>query len=97
MNKKDPIVQSTLLRKAFKNAWIALHKEPENKNFPPDYSSEDMQLKFIEVYKLLHIKSGGDEDFMLHWFNTQNTALNEIPSIICKSTDGLLKIKTYLE
>ena len=43
------------------------------------------------------MKSGGDTDFMSHWFNTKNTAFNDIPAVICKSTDGLLKIKGYLE
>ncbi|MGK0270559.1 MAG: hypothetical protein ACI88H_001206 [Cocleimonas sp.] len=97
MNKTDHTKQSVLLAKAFNNAWATLYKETEDDNISFDYSSRDMQLNFIEVYKILHVNSGGDTDFMAHWFNTQNTALNGIPSMICKSTDGLFKIKTYLE
>jgi len=97
MNKTDHTKQSVLLAKAFNNAWTTLYKRTENDNIPFDYSSKDMQLDFIEIYNILYMNSGGDTDFMAHWFNTQNTALNDIPSIICKSKDGLLKIKNYLE
>lgn len=94
MKKTD---QSVLLEKSFNNAWSILYKKPEDDSIPFDYNSSDMKLNFIRIYEILYMNSGGDTAFMAHWFNTQNKALNAIPSIICKSTGGLLKIKTYLE
>ena len=97
MNKKELTDQSELLTKAFNRAWLALYEKPENKNIPFYYASSDMQLSFIEIYKILYMNFGGDTDFMVHWFNTQNIALNDTPSDMCKSVDGLLKIRAYLE
>ena len=89
--------QIDVLDKAFNNAWLTLVQDPSKKEIPIIFNSQKMRLYFIEIYKQLYAKSGGDKNFMRHWFNSLNSAFNCIPLDACRTEAGLLTIKHYFE
>jgi hypothetical protein len=89
--------QIDVLDKAFNNAWETLVQDPPKKEITPIFESQKMRLYFIEIYKQLYAKSGGDKGFMTQWFNELNKALNCIPLDACRTEAGLLKVKEYFE
>ena len=89
--------QIDVLDKAFNNAWLTLVQDPSKKEIPIIFDSQKMRLYFIEIYKQLYAKSGGDKSFMIHWFNALNKAFNCSPIDACKTEIGLLTIKKYFE
>ena len=86
-----------VLDKAFNNAWLPLAQDPSKKEIPIIFDSQKMRLYFIEIYKQLYAKSGGDKSFMIHWFNDLNKAFNCTPIDACKTEAGLLTVKKYFE
>lgn len=68
-----------------------------NKGFPLESKTGELQLQFIMLYRSLFAISGGDSEFMLHWFNTDNHALNDVPASLCLSSEGLLRTNEYLD
>ncbi|MFT6908482.1 MAG: hypothetical protein ACJAS1_005184 [Oleiphilaceae bacterium] len=105
--------QSEVLMKAFNNACDALKlgiKERSqllgvsratlNRNihgFSPESKTWELQLHFIRLYRSLYAIAGGDSEFMYHWFQTDNTALNGVPALICLKIDGLFRTNQYLD
>ncbi len=89
--------QTDILDKAFHNAWATLVQDPSQKAIPELFESQKMRLYFIEIYKCLYSKSGGDEGVMTHWFNTRNKNFESTPADICQTETGLLAIKKYFE
>ncbi|MEJ6120731.1 DUF2384 domain-containing protein [Vibrio sp. 2-Bac 85] len=89
--------QIDVLDKAFNNAWLTLVQDPSKKEIPIIFDSQKMRLYFIEIYKQLYAKSGGDKSFMIHWFNDLNKAFNCTPIDACKTEAGLLTVKKYFE
>ena len=91
LNKED------ILSKAFHNAWAILVQDPSQKEIPTIFESQSMRLYFVEIYKQLYAKSGGDKEFMIHWFNVQNKAFNNTPLNACRTEKGVLTVKKYFE
>ncbi len=54
-----------------------------------------MKLYFIEAYKALYSKAGGDSEFMRHWFNNFNKELDGEPCSLCCTEMGVRSIKDY--
>ena len=67
------------------------------KGFAPESKTGELQLHFIRLYRSLFAIAGGDNRFMLHWFQTHNTALNGVPAKMCLTIAGLLRINQYLD
>jgi len=67
------------------------------KGFSPESKTWELQLHFIRLYRSLYAISGGDCNFMLHWFKTENSALNGVPASICLKIDGLFRTNQYLD
>ena len=67
------------------------------KGFSPDSKTGELQLHFIRLYRSLYAIAGGDQDFMKHWFRTDNSALGGIPAQLCTSILGLLTATEYLD
>lgn len=67
------------------------------KGFLLNTKTYEMQLHFIKMYCSLFTMSGGDSDFMSHWFHSENQVLSGVPASLCLSLDGLLKIIQYLD
>ena len=65
--------------------------------FSPESRTGEMQLHFIRLYRSLFAISGGDNDFMGHWYTTPNKALNGVPSILCQKVEGLIRANEYLD
>ncbi len=65
--------------------------------FSPESKTWELQLHFIRLYRSLYAIAGGDAEFMSHWFQTSNTALNGIPASICLKIEGLFRINQYLD
>lgn len=54
-------------------------------------------LQLINIFKLLHILSGGDEDWMRHFMQKHNFMSGGIPVEQIKSEEGLAKITQCLQ
>lgn len=67
------------------------------KGFLPRSKMGELQLHFINLYRSLFAISGGDGEFMLHWFHTKNQTLNGIPASLCLSIEGLFRTNQYLD
>ncbi|MCG6200782.1 MbcA/ParS/Xre antitoxin family protein [Psychromonas antarctica] len=65
--------------------------------FSPKSKTWELQLHFIRLYRSLYAISGGNSEFMYHWFNTNNRALNGVPASICLKIDGLFRTNQYLD
>lgn len=68
-----------------------------NKGFLPESKTGELQLHFIKLYRSLFAISGGDGEFMSHWFHTKNKTLNGIPASLCLSAEGLFRTNQYLD
>ena len=93
----NELKQIDVVDKAFNNAWKTIVQGQSQKEIPTIFASQKMRLYFIEIYKQLYAKSGGDKNFMRHWFNSLNSAFNCIPLDACRTEAGLLTIKHYFE
>lgn len=67
------------------------------RGFSPESKTWELQLHFIRLYRSLYAIAGGDSEFMFHWFQTENTALNGVPASICLKIEGLFRINQYLD
>lgn len=67
------------------------------KGFSPQSKTGELQLHFIRVYRSLFAIAGGDNEFMLHWYHSNNIALNGVPAALCLSIEGLLRTNQYLD
>jgi len=67
------------------------------KGFEPDSKTGELQLHFIRLYRSLFAIAGGDNDFMHHWYSTNNSALNGVPAKLCLSIEGLFRTNQYLD
>lgn len=67
------------------------------RGFSPESKTWELQLHFIRLYRSLYAISGGDSEFMYHWFQTDNTALNGVPASIILKIDGLFRTNQYLD
>ena len=94
MNELNKVV---VIDKAFNNAWTTLVQNSSQKAIPIIFESQTMRLYFIEIYKQLYNKSGGDKNFMIHWFNIENKYLNCIPFDACTTEKGLLSVLKYFQ
>jgi hypothetical protein len=65
--------------------------------FSPESKTCELQLHFIRLYRSLYAIAGGDSEFMSHWFQTNNTALNGVPASLCLKIDGLFRANQYLD
>jgi hypothetical protein len=83
-----------VLDKAFQNAWSNL---TPNDPIPIIFNSKEMKLYFIEAYKALYAKSGGDGEFMRHWFNSFNKEFGDKPYSLCCTEAGTLTIRDYFK
>lgn len=54
-------------------------------------------VKFLQLYSLLHVVVGGDEENMRWWLNTFNSHLNFCPASRLTDDASLDKILGYLE
>ena len=54
-------------------------------------------VKFLQLYSLLHVVVGGDEENMRWWLNTFNSHLNFCPASRLTDDTSLDKILGYLE
>ena len=68
-----------------------------HKGFALTSKESELQLHFIRIYRSLYAIAGGDTEFMRHWFNTENNALNGVPSSICLKIEGLFRTNQYLD
>lgn len=68
-----------------------------HKGFASESKEWELQLHFIRLYRSLYAIAGGDPAFMSHWFQTENTALNGVPALICLKIDGLFRTNQYLD
>jgi hypothetical protein len=76
----------------------SLSRKTKNKTgFPPTSKTGELQLNFIRIYRSLYAIAGGDNEFMQHWYQTHNKALNGAPSVLCKSIQGLISVNQYLD
>lgn len=67
------------------------------KGFSSESKTGELQLHFIRLYRSLYAIAGGDLEFMKHWFQTDNIALNGVPASICLKIDGLFRANQYLD
>ncbi|NQZ33767.1 MAG: DUF2384 domain-containing protein [Oceanospirillaceae bacterium] len=67
------------------------------KGFSPDSKTGELQLHFIRLYRSLFAIAGGDNEFMYHWYSTNNAALNGVPAVLCLSIEGLFRTNQYLD
>jgi hypothetical protein len=86
--------EQEVLNKAFQNAWSNL---TPNDPIPTIFNSKEMKLHFIEAYKALYSKSGGDGEFMRHWFNSFNKEFGDKPCSLCTTEIGAIAIRDYFE
>lgn len=67
------------------------------KGFAPESKTGELQLHFIRLYRSLFAIAGGDNEFMNHWYHSDNKALNGTPATLCLSIDGLFRTNQYLD
>ena len=91
----DDLKQLEILDKAFLKGWAKLVIEPSKTDIPQIFASKRMRLYFIDIYKHLYAKSGGDTNFMIHWFNAPNEYFNCSPHDACLSEEGLKNVMKY--
>lgn len=65
--------------------------------FPPQSKTGELQLHFIRLYRSLFAISGGDKEFMSHWYSTMNNDLHGTPMDLCQSIRGLFSVNQYLD
>ena len=54
-------------------------------------------VKFIQIYKYLYLKCGGDYDLMRHWIQTQNTHLqSKVAANLITTEQGIQDVLNYL-
>ena len=96
-NKKAE--QKLVLEMAFNNACYALNVSDIEKNqmLKVVCDINDMQLYFVRLYRSLFAIADGDNDFMIHWYHTNNKALNGVPAELCVSADGVAMVNQYLD
>jgi hypothetical protein len=68
-----------------------------DKGFEPTSLKGQCQLFVIRLYRSLYAISGGDYEFMKHWFTTENSALHGTPKELIKAIDGLVLVNQYLD
>lgn len=82
-------------------AMLGVNRATLTRNIHKGFSAEskewELQLHFIRIYRSLYAIAGGDSEFMSHWFNTENDALNGVPSLICLKMEGLFRTNQYLD
>ena len=66
------------------------------KGFAPESITGQLQLSFIRLYRSLYAIAGGDNEFMKHWYSTENKALNGVPKNLCLKIEGLVRANQYL-
>ena len=93
----DKLNQVEILDKAFHNAWSILVQRLSQEAMPVIFESQTMCLHFIEIYKQLYAKSGGDKAFMTHWFNNTNKSFDCTPYEMCKTEEGLIIVRNHFE
>ena len=76
---------------------VATLSRKVNTGFSPQTKTGELQLHFIRLYRSLYAISGGDNDFMNHWYQTENKALKGAPVTLCKTIQGLLGVNQYLD
>ena len=54
-------------------------------------------LQLIKIFKLLHILSGGDVDWMRHFMQKHNSLTGGVPVEQIKSEEGLVKVTQCLQ
>ena len=54
-------------------------------------------LKLLQMYSLLYVLVGGDEELMIHWISTHNNHLKFCPGAYLTSEYHMNKIIVYLE
>jgi DNA-binding XRE family transcriptional regulator len=69
----------------------------EVQGFTPGSKQAELSLHFIRLYRSLFAISGGDKDFMHHWFTTANSALGGAPAERVLSVLGLVQTNEYLD
>ena len=69
----------------------------KNKGFDPQSKTGELCLQFVRVYRSLFAIAGGDQDFMRHWLNAENTALSGKPRELMSSVVGLIQVNEYLD
>lgn len=67
------------------------------RGFDAQSKTHELQLHMIRLYRSLFAIAGGDENFMRHWFNTDNVALNGTPAQLCLSILGICNVNQYLD
>ncbi len=65
--------------------------------FDPESKQGELSLHFIRVYRSLFAISGGDKNFMNHWFTTPNKAMGGVPEKLVQSVLGLMQVNEYLD
>jgi hypothetical protein len=65
--------------------------------FSPQSKTGQLQLNFIGLYRSLYAIAGGDNEFMQHWYQTNNKDLNGVPNDLCKTRNGLIIVNQYLD
>ena len=65
--------------------------------FDPESKQGELSLHFIRIYRSLFAISGGDKNFMHHWFSSPNKALGGKPENLVQTVIGLMQVNEYLD
>lgn len=65
--------------------------------FEPASKEGELSLLFVRLYRSLSALSGGDHEFMQHWFTTHNIGLGGIPAELVFTISGLFRSIEYLD
>ncbi len=67
------------------------------KGYDPQSKTGELCLQLIRVYRSLFAIAGGDESFMRHWLNSENSALSGKPRDLLATVSGLVQVNMYLD
>ena len=63
----------------------------------PDSKSGELALLLIRCYRSLHVLTGGRDDDMRHWMQTENAGTGGVPAEQVKTVAGLVGVVEYLD
>ena len=69
----------------------------KHKGYDPRSKTGELCLQLIRIYRSLFAIAGGDQQFMRHWLNSENTALSGKPRELMLSIAGLVQLNMYLD
>ena len=63
----------------------------------PGSKPGELALLLIRVYRALYALNGGNNKAMIHWLNTYNYHIQDVPLDAMKTVTGLSRVVNYLD